>query len=70
MLLLLSSVLFGCGEEETTYACAEGEILQECDSKGENCEDVEDCTERDMICHAEMGHCMPMEDDEEPVAEE
>ena len=43
------------------FRCTEGEILEECSSDGwdfkENCEDL------NMMCHAEMGHCMAMDDD-------
>ena len=55
-------LLIACGEKETTYQCTEEEVLQECDADGENCEDVENCMEQGLMCHAEMGHCMAMDD--------
>ena len=61
MRAIILSLLISCGEK-ITYTCTEAEILQECDSKGENCTDVEDCAAEGLMCHAEMGHCM-MEDD-------
>ena len=61
--LLTIFVLIGCGkEEETTFQCTEEQVLQECDANGENCEDAEDCMEQGLMCHAEMGHCMAMDD--------
>ncbi|MBM75202.1 MAG: hypothetical protein CMK59_07360 [Proteobacteria bacterium] len=63
-MIVLMSFMMACGDGETTYACTEEEVLQECDSNGDNCQDLEDCTEREMICHAEMGHCMPIENEE------
>tara|TARA_B110000037_G_scaffold173601_1_gene197515 strand:- start:263 stop:481 length:219 start_codon:yes stop_codon:yes gene_type:complete len=68
----LSLVLFlaACGkEEDTTYQCTDAEILQECDADGENCTDKEDCDAAGLMCHAEMGHCMAMEEDSGEMGE-
>ena len=62
MLAIILSLMLGCGEK-ITYTCTEAEILQECDRNSENCTDVEDCAAEGLMCHAEMGHCMMMEDD-------
>ena len=62
MLAIILSLFIGCGEK-VTYTCTEAEVLQECDGNGENCTDVEDCAAEGLMCHAEMGHCMAMEDD-------
>ena len=62
----LSLVLFlaACGkEEDTTYQCTDADVLQECDPNGESCTDIEDCAAAGLMCHAEMGHCMAMEED-------
>ena len=62
----LSLVLFlaGCvNKEDTTYQCTDAEVLQECDAEGKNCTDKEDCAEEGLMCHAEMGHCMAMDED-------
>jgi hypothetical protein len=60
---LLLSMLLACSDQEVTYSCTEAEVLQECDSNGDNCVDVEDCMAQGLMCHAEMGHCMAMEED-------
>ena len=39
-------------------------VDKECDADGENCIDTENCMEQGLMCHAEMGHCMEMEDDD------
>jgi len=62
ILLSLLFFLFACGKEDKNYQCTEDEVLQECDANGENCEAVENCMEQGLMCHAEMGHCMAMED--------
>lgn len=69
MMTLLFTLLFACGED-TTYTCTEAEVLQECDADGENCVDVEDCAADGLMCHAEMGHCMAMEDDDTESTED
>lgn len=61
MSLVLFVLGLGCAEKETTYECIDDEVLQECDIDG-NCTDLEYCAENGLICHAEMGHCMAMED--------
>ena len=47
--------------EADSYNC-DGTILQECGSDG-LWADKEDCADLGMMCHAEMGHCMAMDDD-------
>ena len=64
MITILLSLFIACGEK-LTYACTEAEVLQECDTNGENCVDVEDCAADGLMCHAEMGHCMAMEENME-----
>ena len=64
MIALMLTLLFACAEK-VTYTCTDAEVLQECDGNGENCTDVEDCAAEGLICHAEMGHCMAMEDEED-----
>ena len=64
MITILISLFIACSEK-VTYTCTEAEVLQECDENGENCVDVEDCAAEGLMCHAEMGHCMTMEDDVE-----
>jgi len=61
-IFFILSSFFACSEEDAVFQCTEDDILQECDSNGENCEAVEDCAEQGLMCHAEMGHCMAMED--------
>ena len=61
MFTLLFTLFFACSEK-VTYTCTDMEVLQECDSNGENCVDVEDCMAEGLMCHAEMGHCMAMDD--------
>ena len=62
MLTILFGLFMACGQS-VTYTCTEAEVLQECDANGENCVDTEDCAEQGLMCHAEMGHCMAMEED-------
>ena len=51
----------GNGEcESSSYQC-DGTILQECDADG-MWADKEDCADLNMMCHAEMGHCMAHDD--------
>ena len=66
ILLLLGATACSSSELEACdnvgeFRCTEGEILEECSSDGwdfkENCEDLS------MMCHAEMGHCMAMDDE-------
>lgn len=42
--------------EEGIFQC-DGDILQLCDPS-EGWVTEEDCSESDMMCHADMGHCM------------
>ena len=61
--MFLFVVFMACGEKsDVTYNCTDTEVLQECNADGENCIDVEDCAEQGLMCHAEMGHCMSMEE--------
>ncbi len=69
MTTLLIAVFFACNNEPT-YTCTDAEVLQECDANGENCVDFEDCAADGLMCHAEMGHCMAMEDDDSQDAED
>ncbi len=46
--------------EEGAFQC-DGDMLQECSHDG--WEDSQDCSETMQMCHAEMGHCMDMEDE-------
>ena len=59
--MFIFAFLLACSDKETTFECTEDEVLQECDADG-NCEDVEDCASVGLMCHAEMGHCMAMDD--------
>jgi hypothetical protein len=61
MAILLFTLGLGCADKELTYECTDEEVLQECDADG-NCTDLEFCAENGLMCHAEMGHCMAMED--------
>lgn len=63
MMTLLWTFFMACGQPDATYTCTDEEVLQECDANGENCVDTEDCAEQGLMCHAEMGHCMAMEED-------
>ena len=63
-LFILPALLFvvACGDkecEEEAYQC-DGDILQVCSDGA--WEDDEDCGAQDLMCHAEMGHCMAMDD--------
>ena len=51
----------GCSEDNLTYDCTADEVLQECDSDG-NCTDVEDCAADGLMCNADHGHCMAMDE--------
>ena len=64
MFAMILSSFIACGDKEVTYACTEEEVLQECDANGENCVDLEDCMADGLMCHAEMGHCMAMEEED------
>ena len=70
--LLALTILIGCGDkadcEVDAYQCAEGEILQVCDAESGWIDD-QDCAEAGLMCHAEMGHCMDMSDEEEESGE-
>jgi hypothetical protein len=63
--LLAIAFLAGCGDkvdcEVDTYQCTDGEMLQVCDADAGWIDD-QDCAEADLMCHAEMGHCMDMEE--------
>ena len=61
MITTFLTLFLACGDK-VTYTCTESEVLQECDGLGENCVDIEDCMADGLMCHAEMGHCMAMED--------
>jgi len=58
--LLIATI--GCDGKELE-TCTDGElrcsaeVLEECGADGEWAT-VEDCSESDKMCHAEMGHCM------------
>lgn len=64
--VLLIPALFACGAsadgdcEAASYQC-DGTILQQCGDDGV-WEDQEDCADLNMMCHAEMGHCMAHDD--------
>lgn len=60
-MLLILTLFMGCSEDELTYECTEEDVLQECDSDGV-CTDVEDCAADGMMCNADHGHCMSMDD--------
>ena len=62
MFTLIFTLFIGCAEK-VTYTCTDAEVLQECDANGENCVDVEDCAAEGLMCHAEMGHCMAMDEE-------
>ncbi len=72
-LILISAclVLTACKTEEAeceadTFNC-DGTMLQECAADG-TWLDKEYCAEMDsMMCHAEMGHCMAIEDTGMPI---
>lgn len=70
MFAMILSLCIACGDKEVTYTCTEEEILQECDANGKNCVDLEDCMADGLMCHAEMGHCMAMEEDDMNTMEE
>lgn len=58
-LMTCALLLIGCDSAECevgSYQCSEGEILEECTDEGWVVS--EDCTESELSCHAEMGHCM------------
>ena len=59
MVAIILGFFISCSEK-VTYSCTDAEVLQECDSNGESCVDVEDCAADGLMCHAEMGHCMAM----------
>ena len=46
--------------ETSTYQC-DGTVLQQCGEDGV-WDDQEDCADLNMMCHAEMGHCMAEDD--------
>lgn len=46
--------------ESASYQC-DGTVLQQCGDDG-MWADKEDCADMNMMCHAEMGHCMAVED--------
>lgn len=67
LLLALPLALVACGDkdaacEEGAYQC-DGNVLQVCDADGAFVDDT-DCDTVNMECHAEMGHCMDMGDDD------
>ena len=67
--LLLAPVFLACGSgsdaecETSEYNC-DGTILQECGDDG-MWVDSEDCADLNMVCHAEMGHCMAGDTEED-----
>lgn len=65
VLALTGLVACGGGEETCeaeSYQCTDAEVLQVCTDGA--WVDEEDCAAIDMMCHAEMGHCMDMSEDD------
>jgi len=71
-IITLALVLSACGGDDEHGECeanaynCDGTVLQECDDHG-HWTDKEDCADMNMMCHAEMGHCMSMEDSGMPM---
>ncbi|MGC6509905.1 MAG: hypothetical protein ACON4U_15880 [Myxococcota bacterium] len=59
--MIVLTLLMACSDTENSYKCTTDEVLQSCDADG-LCEDIEDCAAVGLMCHAEMGHCMAMEE--------
>ena len=63
-LIFATTLLAGCASdtsecEENTFQC-DGDLLMECTADG--LVESMDCAAEGMMCHAEMGHCMSMDD--------
>ena len=69
--LAFSMGMIGCAvEDDHEHDCeldafqCDGDILQQC-SHDDGWEDIQDCSETMQMCHAEMGHCMDMDEGED-----
>jgi hypothetical protein len=47
-------------DDDGAYQCTDDDMLQVCTDGA--WEDDEDCAAQGLMCHAEMGHCMSMDD--------